>query len=75
MTADEQKYGWCFDHAALHEGSWCTARCVPLAGSTRKAAMEDKAARFGAAMALFELAPDQQAAVIEQRQASQGSRT
>lgn len=61
---------WCFDHAALHEGSWCAGRSVPLAGATRKAALEDKAKRFGAAMALFELAPDQQAAVIEQCKAA-----
>lgn len=65
---------WCFGHAALHERPWCKEPCVPLAGSTRKAAMEDKAARFGAAMELFELAPDQQAAVIEQCESRRGSR-
>lgn len=61
---------WCFDHATLHQGAWCAARCVPLAGATRKAAMDDKAKRFGAALDLFDLAPDQRAAVIEQCKAA-----
>lgn len=59
---------WCFDHASLHEGVWCTATCVPLAGGSRKEAMADKTNRFGDACALYDLpALKREAVVAESR--------
>jgi hypothetical protein len=64
----DQIFVWCFDHASVHEGTWCTATCVPLAGGSRKQAMDDKVARFGDAFGLYDLPALKREAVVAESQ-------